>query len=62
MLRTVAEALVIFAVSIIVLYAFYAITATKATGIGWVNAKGVVLISVGMMYILCGAVLLTLKR
>ena len=39
MLRTIAEALVIFAVSIIVLYAFYAITAIKATGIGWVMRK-----------------------
>ena len=62
MLRTIAEALGIFAVSIIVLCAFYAITTTKATGIAWVNAKGVVLIFVGVIYIVCGAVLLTLKR
>lgn len=58
MLRTIAEALGIFTVSMIVLFAFYAISTKNATGIGWVHWKGSVLIDVGLLYIVCGTILM----
>ena len=62
MLRTIAEALGIFSVSILVLWVFYMITVRNATGIAWVHWKGWVLIYVGVMYIVCGAVLVRMGR
>lgn len=62
MLRTIAEALGIFIVSMIVLYIGYSITTKHATGIGWVHWKGFVLIAVGVLYIACGIVLTRIGR
>jgi hypothetical protein len=62
MVRTIAEALGIFSVSMIVLFAFYAISTKHATGIGWVHWKGAVLICVGLLYVVCGAVLMRLGK
>ena len=62
MLRTIAEALGIFIVSMIALLAFYTITGKHATGIGWVRWKGFVLIGVGVLYIVCGAVLTRMSK
>jgi hypothetical protein len=56
------EAFGIFAVSMIVLFAFYTINTTKATGIVWFHVKGLVLISVGVLYIICGAFLMHVHR
>jgi hypothetical protein len=60
-LRTLAEAIGIFTVSMIVLFACYSITGKKATGIGWVQWKGHVLMGVGLLYIVLGAILTRLK-
>lgn len=63
LLGTLVEALGIFSISMVLLYGLYAITAgQRATGMAWVNAKGLTLIGVGLMYIVAGAVLLTLRR
>jgi hypothetical protein len=60
-LRMFAEAFVIFALSIIVLYFFYMITEKRATGIGWLHWKGYVLIGVGVLYVVLGATLTRLR-
>lgn len=62
MVRTLAEVFGIFTVSMIVLFVFYMITGKKATGIGWVHWKGVVLMGVGVLYIMCGAILTRVGR
>lgn len=62
MLRTIAEALGIFIVSILVLWGFYTVTVRNATGVAWVNWKGEVLIWVGVMYIVCGLILTRIHR
>ncbi len=60
-LRTLAEALGIFTVSMIVLFVFYMTTGKKATGTGWVHWKGHVLMGVGVLYLVFGAILTRLK-
>jgi hypothetical protein len=60
-LRMFAEAFVIFALSIIVLYFFYMITEKRVTGIGWLHWKGYVLIGVGVLYVVLGATLTRLR-
>jgi len=60
-LRTLAEILGIFTVSMIALFAFYMITGKKATGIGWVHWKGYVLMGVGALYLVFGVILTRLK-
>jgi hypothetical protein len=60
-LRTLGEVFGIFVVSMIALFALYTITGKKATGIGWVHWKGHVLMGVGALYILLGAILTRLK-
>jgi len=61
LLRMFAEAFGIFALSIIALSVVYTITSKQATGIGWVHWKGYVLIGVGALYIVFGAILTRLK-
>ncbi|MGA6981401.1 MAG: hypothetical protein WCC95_23085 [Candidatus Sulfotelmatobacter sp.] len=56
-LRTLAEVIGIFTVSMILLYVFYMITEKRATGIGWLNWKGYVLMGVGVLYLVFGAIL-----
>ncbi len=60
-LRTFAEASGIFIVSMIVLFLFYMATEKKATGIGWLQWKGYVLMGVGVLYLLSGVVLTRLR-
>ena len=60
-LRTLAEAFAIFAVSIIVLFVFYMVTWKEVTGIGVLNWKGSVLICVGVLYLVLGAILTRLR-
>jgi hypothetical protein len=60
-LRTLAEAIGIFAASMIVLIVCYATTEKRATGIGWVHWKGYVLIAVGLLYLVFGAILTRLR-
>ena len=60
-LRTLAEAFGIFAVSMIVLFAFYLITETRATGAGWLHWKGYVLLYLGALYLISGAILTRMK-
>lgn len=62
MVRTLAEVFGIFTVSMIVLFVFYMITGKKATGIGWVHWKALVLMGVGVLYIVCGAILTRVGR
>jgi hypothetical protein len=60
-LRTLAEVFGIFTVSMIVLFVLYSITGKKATGIGWVHWKGYVLMGVGALYLVFGAILTRLR-
>ncbi len=60
-LRTLAEVIGIFTVSMIVLLVFYVTTEKKATGIGWVHWKGYVLMGVGVLYLVFGAILTRVK-
>ncbi|HLV88835.1 MAG TPA: hypothetical protein VKV39_17750 [Candidatus Sulfotelmatobacter sp.] len=60
-LRMFAEAFGIFALSMIVLLGVYTITEKRATGIGWVHWKGYVLMGVGALYLVFGAILTRLK-
>jgi hypothetical protein len=58
--KIIMESIVIFTVSMIVLYVAYAFIGTKrgmATGIGWIHLKGVVLIGVGILYLVFGLLL-----
>jgi hypothetical protein len=59
-LRTLAEVIGIFTVSMIVLFVLY--TRKRATGIGWVRWKGYVLMGVGVLYLVFGAILTRLGR
>jgi hypothetical protein len=61
-LRTLAEVIGIFTVSMIVLFVLYTITGKRATGIGWVRWKGYVLMGVGVLYLVFGAILTRLGR
>jgi hypothetical protein len=56
-----AEAFAIFAISIIALFVIYMITEKRATGAGWVHWKGYVLMGVGLLYLVFGAILTRLK-
>ncbi len=56
-----AEAFGIFAVSIIVLFVVYMITEKRATGIAVAHWKGYVLMGVGALYLVFGAILTRLK-
>jgi hypothetical protein len=65
--KTIMESIVIFAVSMIVLYVAYGlIGATRgvAAGIGWIHLKGAVLIGVGVLYLVFGLLLtgISMKR
>lgn len=60
-LRMFVEAVGIFAVSIIALFVVYMITEKRATGIGVAHWKGYVLMSVGVLYLVFGAILTRLK-
>ena len=60
-LRTLAEVVGIFTVSMIVLFVCYMITGKKATGIGWIHWKGYVLMGVGVLYLVFGAILTRLR-
>jgi hypothetical protein len=60
-LRTLGEAIGIFTVSMIVLFLFYTVTGKKATGIGWVHWKGYVMMGVGVLYLVFGAILTRLR-
>ncbi|GEM_PF-3746900 len=60
-LRMTAEAFGIFAVSIIALFVVYLITEKRATGIGWLQWKGYVLMCVGALYLVLGATLTRLR-
>jgi len=54
-LKIFAESFGIFAVSIIVLYVVYMLlNAKRATGIGWLHWKGLVLMGVGFLYFVFG--------
>jgi len=61
MLRMLAEAFGIFIVSVILLFVFYMLVEKKATGIGVVHWKGLVLMGVGMLYFIFGLVLTRLR-
>ncbi len=61
LLRLFAEAFGIFALSIIALFVIYTITYKRATGVGWVHWKGYVLMGVGALYFVFGAILTRLK-
>jgi hypothetical protein len=61
-LRTLAEVIGIFTVSMIVLFVLYTITGKRATGIGWVRWKGHVLMGVGVLYLVFGAILTRLGK
>ena len=64
-LRMIVEPFVIFAVSIVVLYAIYAILGAnsgKATGSGWIHWKGYVLMGVGVLYFVFGLILTRVVR
>ena len=54
--------LAIFGVSMIVLFAFYMVSTNKATGPWWYQAKGIVVIYVGVMYVVFGTFLPTWNR
>jgi len=60
-LRVFAEAFGIFALSIIALFLVYMIAEKRATGVGWVHWKGYVLMGVGALYLVFGAILTRLK-
>ena len=65
--KTIMESIVVFAVSMIVLYVAYALIDAKrgmATGIGWIHLKGAVLIGVGVLYLVFGLLLtgISMKR
>jgi hypothetical protein len=62
MLRTLAEVFGIFAVSMILLFVFYSLTTKKANGIAVIQGEGFVLMGVGVLYILCRAILTRLGR
>jgi hypothetical protein len=65
MVRTTIEALSIFTVSILILSLasiIPQINTHKATGSWWFEAKGYVLILVGVLYIVAGFVLTRLRR
>jgi len=61
-LRFYGEILGIFSVSLVALYLFYFLTGRKATGIGWVHWKGLILMGVGVLYIITGFVLTRYHR
>ena len=61
LLRLFAEAFGIFALSIIALFGIYKITDKRATGVGWVHWKGYVLMGVGALYFVFGAIFMRLK-
>ena len=59
-IRLLLEPLLIFVVSIGVLFVIHLIANTntgKATGVGWVHWKGYVLMGVGALYLLFGTIL-----
>jgi hypothetical protein len=60
-LRTLAEVVGIFTVSMIVLFVYYTITERRATGMGWVHWKGYVVMGVGVLYLVFGAILTRLR-
>jgi hypothetical protein len=60
-LRVFAEAFGIFTLSIIALFVVYTITEKRATGIGVLHWKGHVLMGVGLLYLVFGAILTRLK-
>lgn len=60
-LRPLAEAFGIFALSIVALFVIYMITEKRATGIGWLQWKGYVLMVVGALYLVFGAILTRLR-
>jgi hypothetical protein len=62
MFRTIAESFGIFTVSLIVLFAFYTIATKHATGVGWVQWKGAVLLGVGVLYVVCGTILMRMGK
>lgn len=61
LLRMFAEAFGIFAVSIMALFVVYMITEKRATGIGVAHWKGYVLMGVGALYLVFGAILTRLR-
>jgi hypothetical protein len=69
MIRTFAESLAIFSLSVIALFLVYALFSRitrVATGPpalwGWVYGKGLVLMGVGVLYIVAGFILTRLHR
>lgn len=62
-LYVIGESIAIFTVSVCVLYVVrMVIDRNRATGIGVMNAEGVVFIAVGILYIVCGFVMTRLQR
>lgn len=58
MVRTFVEAFGIFAVSLMGLFIIYVVANShKATGIGWLHWKGMVLMFVGVLYFVTGLVM-----
>jgi hypothetical protein len=69
MIRTFAESLAIFSVSVVALFLFYAVLsriARVATGPpalwAWVYGKGLVLMGVGVLYLVAGFILTRVHR
>jgi hypothetical protein len=61
LLRMFAEALGIFAVSVIALFVLLMVTEKRATGIGVAHWYGYVLTCVGVLYLAFGMILTRLK-
>lgn len=61
----IGESVTIFTVSVLVIYIVQTVIdnyKNRATGIGVINAEGVVFIAVGVLYIACGFIMTRLRR
>lgn len=65
MVRTSLEAMSIFVVSMVILCLsaiIFQANTHKATGVWWLHSKGYVLMIVGVLYFVCGAIMTRIAR